>query len=87
MEKMNYARHIRSADGKYVSRYGALDPADEAFGCTCGKRNLRVLVCCHSVSMLPGCMTCFLAYFKRKCGLGILRLDWIALWLTHGGKY
>jgi hypothetical protein len=37
MEERSYARHSRSADGTEVSRYAAIDPADEAICCTCGK--------------------------------------------------
>jgi hypothetical protein len=37
MEEKSYAREIRSADGTLVARYAAIDPADEAISCTCGK--------------------------------------------------
>jgi hypothetical protein len=42
-----YARYIRSADGTQVSRYTAIDPADEAIWCTCGKSE------CPRARLLP----------------------------------
>ncbi|MFC5865016.1 hypothetical protein ACFPT7_22095 [Acidicapsa dinghuensis] len=37
MEDHRYERQVRSAEGKHVTRYTAIDPADEAISCTCGK--------------------------------------------------
>ena len=37
MEEKTYARHLKATDGRLVARYTAIDPADRAIRCTCGK--------------------------------------------------
>jgi hypothetical protein len=37
MEEKSYARRIKLSDGTLVTRYTALDPANESIWCTCGK--------------------------------------------------
>jgi hypothetical protein len=37
MEEKSYARYLKTSDGRLVPRYTAIDPADRAIRCTCGK--------------------------------------------------
>jgi len=37
MEEKSYARHLRTTDGGLIPRYTAIDPADRAIRCTCGR--------------------------------------------------
>src|SRR5262245_60223025 len=37
MDDETYARFVLSAEGKWVPRYTAIDPASEAIQCTCGR--------------------------------------------------